>query len=420
MSGDQRRLAAALFVVAWGTNVSTPLILRYQDRLALSNSGAVAIFSVYVAGILLALLFAGRLSDRYGRRPIVVPFTLLSGVGSLVMVVGRDELFVLFAGRFLLGLVSGATLSVGTAWLNELVIPPADFGEGVRDDEQGREHGGAHGEPGAAVERLRLAGIVTVLLYIGFGFGPVTSALWDRWLPEPLIWPYVVHAVACVVVAAAVATLPETTPAEPTVSLRPALGVPRPSRREFRRLVVPAAVWVFGFPSVSFALFPVVLREAIGGADVLVAGAIGSLTAVAVLLSRPIVQRSGDARRALVAGGAIGVVGYTVGTVAFVTGAWWLAPAGAVLLGAASGVLMSAGLAIADELAHVDRRGTLSATFYLVAYSGMTMPLVLTGVGGVASTTTALVGVTVAAALALGWVAAEVRSATVDVATRAG
>ena len=45
MTGTQRRLALGLFVVAWGTNVSTPLILLYQDRLDLSDSAAVAVAS---------------------------------------------------------------------------------------------------------------------------------------------------------------------------------------------------------------------------------------------------------------------------------------------------------------------------------------------------------------------------------------
>ncbi|MEM1333464.1 MAG: MFS transporter [Actinomycetota bacterium] len=359
--------------------------MRYQDRLALSDTGAVAIFSIYVGGILLALLFAGRSSDRFGRRPIVVPFTILSGVGSAIMIVGRDELLWLFAGRFLLGLVSGATLSVGTAWLNELA--------GVTDERS----------------RLRLAGSVTLLLYVGFGFGPITSALWDRWLPAPLVWPYVVHLGSCVLAAIALRGLPETKRPDPAVSLRPRLGVPPAARRDVVRLLAPASVWVFGFPSVSFALLPVVLRDAIGGSDVIVSGAIGSLTATAVLLARPLIARVGDARPALGVGACIGVAGYVIGTTAFVTSAWWLAPASAVLLGAASGILMNAGLAITESIADDANRGTLSATFYLLAYSGMTMPLVLTGVGATTSTTTALVGVTLVAAAAAVWIVVEGR-----------
>ena len=388
MTGPQRRLAAGLFTVAWGTNVSTPLILRYQDRLGLGDSGAVGIFTVYVVGILGALLFAGRLSDRVGRRPLVLPATALSAVGSLIMLGGRDSLALLLAGRFVLGAVSGATLSVGSAWITELGDRPG---------------GGGAAALGAA--RLHVATITTITLYLGFGFGPITSALLERFVPAPLVVPYVLHAVACVVASLAMRRLPETKRPDPTVSLRPRLGVPPEARADFARVLAPSAVWVFGFPSVSFALLPVVLRGAIGGADVLVAGATGSLTAVSVLLSRPIVGAIGDARRAIPLALAIGSGGYVVGTVALTTGAWWLAPLAAVLLGTASGTLMASGLAATEDLADEADRGALSATFYLFAYSGMAMPLVITGLGALTSTATALVVVTAAAITATATVA---------------
>lgn len=383
MSGDLRRLAAGLFVVAWGTNVSTPLILRYQDRLDLSDTGAVGIFTVYVAGILLALLFAGRSSDRIGRRAVVLPSTALSAAGSVILILGRDSLLVLFAGRFLLGAVSGAMLSVGTAWMNEVAARTADSGVD-------------------AARRLRLATMTTIIMYVGFGFGPMTSALWERFGPNPLVVPFVVHAVATIVVLIVMLPVPETKGRDATVSLRPRLGIPPTSRHEFLRTLAPASIWAFGFPSVSFALFPIILRDAIGGADVLVAGATGSLTALVVLLSRPILNRIGDARRALPIAVWMGVCGYLVGLVAFTTGWWLLLPLAAVLLGSASGVLMSAGLAITDEISDVSNQGALSSTFYFIAYLGMAMPVVITGLARVSSTTVALAVVTgVAAAAAI-------------------
>jgi MFS family permease len=392
VTGAQWRLATGLFVVAWGTNVSTPLILRYQDRLDLSDTGAVGIFTVYVAGILLALLFAGRSSDRFGRRPVVLPFTLLSAIGSLVMLAGRDSLVVLFAGRFLLGAVSGSMLSVGTAWLNEL--------------------------PNDRIDRLRLATMTTLIIYAGFGFGPITSALWDRFGEAPLVVPYLLHAVACVVVLAVLITLPETKPRDPSVSLRPRLGVPAEARAGFVRVLAPSSVWVFGFPSVGFALLPIVLREAVGSdAEVLVAGAIGSLTALSVLLARPILDRMGSARRAIPVGMWSGVAGYLVGGTAFVTDAWWLAPSAAVLLGTASGVLMSSGLVLTEEISNDSNRGALSATFYLAAYSGMAMPVVITLLARPTSTAAALGAITVVAVAVTAGVTRQLRVLGVEAAT---
>ena len=49
-------VAVAIFVVTYGTNVSTPFLVLYRDRLRLSDNQTMAIFVVYVAGIILALL----------------------------------------------------------------------------------------------------------------------------------------------------------------------------------------------------------------------------------------------------------------------------------------------------------------------------------------------------------------------------
>jgi MFS family permease len=281
----------------------------------------------------------------------------------------------LFVGRLLLGAVSGAVLSVGTAWLSEL---------GAR--------------PQTGERRLALASTTTIIVYVGFGFGPITSALYDRFGPSPLVVPYVVHAAATALVLVAMWGIPETWPADPTVSLRPRLGVPESSRRDFVGVLVPAAVWVFGFPSTSFALFPVILRDAIGGIDVLIAGITGTLTAFAALLSRPVLARSRSGRAALKTAMWMGVAGYGIGTFAFVTGAWWLVPLSAIALGAASGTLLTAGLAMTDAIAEPSSRGTLSATFYFAAYCGMAMPVVITGLASLTTLTVALTLVTAAAA----------------------
>ncbi len=381
MNRQQRILAAGLFVVAWGTNVSTPLILRYQDRLGLSDTGAVGIFTVYVGGILFSLLFAGRVSDRLGRKPLVLPFVSISAVASLVLIVGRNSLAWLFSGRFLLGLASGAVLSVGTAWLTELSSDPG---------------GSKHGE---------LAAKLTTLIYLGFGFGPLTSALYDRLAPAPLVVPYLIHVVASIVVLGGLVTLGETKSADPTVSLRPQLGVPSTHRRDFLTILAPSAVWVFGFPSVGFALFPLILRDAVGASnDVLVAGFTGTLTALAVLLSGRLTRRAGTARRALRYAMGVGILGYVLGSLAFVTDLWQLIPLAAICLGSASGSLLNAGLSLTERMADETNRGAMNATFYLCAYAGMAMPVLITLIAQASNLRVALGVVTATALIVVSYV----------------
>lgn len=366
-AGHRTALTAGIFVVAYGTNVSTPFLVEYRRRLDLSQSATVAIFVVYVVGIVAALLLAGPLSDRFGRRPIVVPMTALSGVASLVMIVGRDDFLWLLVGRFMLGAVSGAVLGVGTAWLLEL------FGAG---DEQ------------------RAAVLTTVITFAGFGIGPVISAFMFWLLPGPLVLAFVVHALAAFAVTVSMSAIPETHPADTGRRVRVSLGVPPAARRAFAVVIVPAAMWVFAFPSTGFALFPVLVSDSISVSDVAVAAAAGALTAWSGIMSRPLVVRIGP-RTALPIGMAAGVAGYVAGTVAFAADVWPLVLLAGPLLGAASGTITVACLSLIGVMATDERRGSLTSSFYLLAYPGMAMPLLITTLAELSTTSRVLVGVSI-------------------------
>ncbi|MCY7366321.1 MAG: MFS transporter, partial [Frankiaceae bacterium] len=174
-----------LFAVAAGTNVSTPLLLLYRESLDLSGPASTVIFGVYAAGLAPSLLASGPLSDRYGRRRLVLPFAVLAGVSSVLFVAAADSFALLIVARFLQGLVSGAVFTAASAWLAELSA------------EDGEE---AAGGRRAAVA---LAG--------GFSLGPLFASLIATALPGPLVLPYLVHA-ALVVVAVAAARPPPAPP----------------------------------------------------------------------------------------------------------------------------------------------------------------------------------------------------------------
>lgn len=364
-------LGSGVFLVAFGTNVSTPFLITYKERLSLGDSATMAIFTVYVLGILAILPVAGQLSDRFGRRMVAVPFVVLSAISSIVMILGRDSFGLLLFGRFLLGLVSGAVLSIGAAWMQELLG-------------RGREQ--------------RAAVMTTVLTYAGFGAGPLVSALILELNAWPLILPYALHAVTTMVVIPFLLKVPQSSERsrEP---FRLNFGVPPEGRPLFTRIIAPAAIWVFAFPSTSFALFPVLVSDAIGASTVLVAAIAAALTAWSGLSSRPLLPRLGPSRT-LHVGMVSGTSGYVLGVVAFETGAWGLVLVAAVLLGAASGLITSASLALLAAVADEASRGTINGTFYLLAYPGMVMPIVLTTLARFIEQTPALIAVTILAALA--------------------
>ena len=365
--GDVAIVATAIFIVAYGTNVSTPFLVLYRERLELGDSATMAIFTVYVFGILGALLVSGPLSDRVGRRAVCVPFLVLSGIASIVLIPGRDHFVLLLVGRLLLGVVSGAVLGVGAAWLQELF---------------GREHG------------QRAAVLTTVVTYAGFGAGPPVSAMFDLFTDSPLVLPFLLPAVMALGFAAVLMRAHETVVPLSTRSRgRIELGIPDGHRREFWLIVFPAAIWVFSFPSASFALFPVLVSDATGGNEVTVAAAAGMITAWSALLSRPTLRRLGP-QRTLPVGLAAGTLGYVLGAVAFGLDLWALVLPAAFLLGGASGAISAAVLALLASMADDRTRGALNSTFYLLAYPGMAMPILITAFASFSTLTISLVVVT--------------------------
>ena len=120
-SRQRRRLLLALFATAVSTQSPSPLLLRYADVLDLGALTLTLFFAAYAAGLVPSLLLAGPLSDRDGRRRVVVGGVLAALVCTLVLVaadVGGVPFLVV--GRIAQGLASGAVFTVGTVWLREL------------------------------------------------------------------------------------------------------------------------------------------------------------------------------------------------------------------------------------------------------------------------------------------------------------
>lgn len=375
-------VALAVFCVGWGTNVATPFLVRYRERLDLGDSATVSIFTVYVLGILCSLLVAGPVSDRIGRRRLVVPFMVISALASLLLIGGRDSFALLMVGRLGLGIVSGATFGVAAAWLQELLGPGGE---------------------------RRAALVMTAVTYFGFGFGPITSAVIDRLTDHGLVIPFVIHAAITLVVVPLVLRVPETvggTVARRTGPVRIELGVPPHLRRFFLLAVIPLGIWVFSYPSTGFALFPVFIADAADldstGAAVMIAGVAGTLTAWSGLLSRPLIARLGE-RRGLWVGLGAGTLGFMFGTLGLILDSWLALVPGSMLLGAASGTISASLLAMVATVAEPTTRGALNSTMYVVAYFGMGMPTFITTLGRGLSLEGALVVVTVLSAVACAW-----------------
>ena len=145
----------ALDMVGFG--ILLPVLPLYAEDFGASPATAAALIAVFSAAQMVAAPFWGRLSDRIGRRTVLVAALVGSCLGSLVTGLA-GALWVLFAGRVLDGF-SGSSYAVGQAAVADLAKPE---------------------------DRPRLMGMLAAAFGVGFVAGPLIgsiAALGGRELP---------------------------------------------------------------------------------------------------------------------------------------------------------------------------------------------------------------------------------------------
>jgi MFS family permease len=371
-------IAFAMFAVGWGANQFSPMLIVYRHELRLSAGAVAGLFLVYALTLIPGLLIGGPASDRFGRRPVVLPFVALSPVATLLLVLGPRSLAMIAAGRALAGLCSGVVFGSATAWVQELSL-----------------------SDGQSARRSALA------LTAGFGLGPVVAAVLAQWAGDPLVVPYLPH----LVIGAAAAVVLWRTP-DPS-ALRPAASGPLAQRtwppaavrtRRFWLMVAPAAPMVFG--SVSLAI--VVLPEEVTSARSLSAGFAGLMTVLSFSAGvgvQPFARRFRDPLAGAAAGLGCAAAGAGFGIAAVAASDRVLAGAAAVLFGLAYGLCLISGLRQAEHMAGPAERGAVIACYYAVAYLGFAAPYLVDGLSVLVGRTGAFAVLTAIIALLALWTA---------------
>lgn len=355
-SGAWLRVGGLMFAVAWGGNEFTPLLVMYREVSHLSALTVNVLLGAYVLGIVPALLIGGPLSDRFGRRPLLLPAAPLGIVGSLVLALGPASVPALAVGRVLSGLALGLVMAVGTTWIAELSAAEGDAGSGARR--------------------------ASLPLTLGFLLGAGVAGALAQWGPWRTATPYLLHAVVTVAAGAAVLCVPETHAARPAgerTPLRDDLRVPAVAHRRFLRVVVPLAPWVFGAVGSAYAVLPGLMRRHSGGMPI----AFSALLTVITLACGFGVQAVGRlidthrSARASVVALVMMVVGMALAAWASATLLLPVVVLAAAVLGCGYGLALVAGLSEVQRIATPDDLAGLTAVYYSVAYLGFFIPAIL-------------------------------------------
>ena len=207
-----------------GFGIVVPILGLYAERFGATGVQVGWLFATYSIAQLLFAPLLGRLSDRIGRKPVIVISLVGTAVGSLVTG-AAGALWVVFLGRFIDG-ASGASLSVAQAAVADVAEP---------------------------AERPRLVGMLGAAFGVGFVLGPAIGGL--AALGGPHVPFFVAAALAGINAVAAIIRLPETRKVDAASTPRRRFAFP--TDPHLRRLALVGFLTTFAFVAfeATFSLF---------------------------------------------------------------------------------------------------------------------------------------------------------------------
>ena len=148
-----------IFVNLVGFGIIIPLLPFYAETFGASAFVVGLLFAVFSLAQLVASPVLGDLSDRFGRRPVLI-FSLLGTVASFVMLAVAHSVTMLFLARIVDGL-SGGNISTARAYVADITEPK---------------------------DRARAYGLLGAAFGLGFIFGPALSGVLAKVSYTAPIW----------------------------------------------------------------------------------------------------------------------------------------------------------------------------------------------------------------------------------------
>lgn len=311
----------ALDLVGFG--IVVPILGRYAERYGASGLQVGLMFATFSVAQMIFAPVLGRISDRVGRKPVIIFSLVGTAVGSVVTG-AAGALWVLFLGRAIDG-ASGASVAVAQGAIADIAPPD---------------------------QHAKLIGMLGAAFGVGFVVGPALGGL--AALGGPHVPFYVAGALAGINAVAAYFRLPETKPDTSHIeTTRRRRGALTPSLQRFAFVGFLSMLGFAGFES-TFSLWGQRIFDFTEGTASLVFVFVGiSLVIVQGALIGPVTKKVGS-RTLLRIGLSLVAIGLLLLSM---TSSWVLLFVALFLLSLGQGFSGPSGGALVAELAPVERRG---------------------------------------------------------------
>jgi len=346
-------VAAALLTALAFSTLPTPLYRLYQQRDGFPTVVVTVVFAAYAIGVVASMYLIGHVSDRLGRRRMVLA-AVLAEIVAAVLFLTWPEVPGLIIARFVCGVGIGALTATATAHLAELR---------------------AVTHPG------RDAGLFSSMVNMaGLGLGPVVGGVLASYVTAPLTVPYLIFVGLLLALALAVRHVPETVQrGEGRLRYRPQrVSVPHHVRPVFWAAAAVAFVGNM-FSGLISALAPTLLAGSFHLSSPLVGGLLAASVFVAAAGAQWLFAGE-PLRRQLILGLGAMIVSLAAIPASVLAGSVLLFWAGTVFGGAGMGLAFRVTIAMVGALAVPELRGETLAGVFLAFYLGLALPVLGIGV----------------------------------------